>query len=100
MTTLTKLILVTGATGQQGGAVARALMNKGQQIRVMNETPGKGSRTREGGRRSGQRRPDEPGRLAGGIAWDPIDVPGLKQKFGMPLTSFTEWIKTVDWSKS
>ena len=28
-----------------------------------------------------------------------IDVPGLKQKFGIPLTSFTEWVKTVDWSK-
>jgi len=27
------------------------------------------------------------------------DVPGLTQKFGMPLTSFTEWVKTVDWSK-
>ena len=69
MTTLTKLILVIGATGQQGGAVARALMNKGPQIRVMTNTR-KSSRTREGGRRSGQRRPDEPGPLAGGIAWD------------------------------
>ena len=28
-----------------------------------------------------------------------IDVAGLKQKFGIPLTSFTEWVKTVDWSK-
>jgi uncharacterized protein YbjT (DUF2867 family) len=28
-----------------------------------------------------------------------VDVPGLKQKFGIPLTSFTEWVKTVDWSK-
>jgi uncharacterized protein YbjT (DUF2867 family) len=35
MTTQTNLILVTGATGQQGGAVARALMNKGQKIRIM-----------------------------------------------------------------
>jgi uncharacterized protein YbjT (DUF2867 family) len=30
-----KPILVTGATGQQGGAVARALLAKGQQVRVM-----------------------------------------------------------------
>jgi uncharacterized protein YbjT (DUF2867 family) len=28
-----------------------------------------------------------------------IDVPGLTQKFGIPLTSFTEWVKTVDWTK-
>ena len=35
MTSQTNLILVTGATGQQGGAVARALMNKGRNIRVM-----------------------------------------------------------------
>jgi len=28
-----------------------------------------------------------------------IDVRSLKQKFGVPLTSFTEWVKTVDWSK-
>ena len=31
----TKPILVTGATGQQGGAVARALLAKGQKVRVM-----------------------------------------------------------------
>jgi hypothetical protein len=23
----------------------------------------------------------------------------LKQKFQMPLTTFAEWIKTVDWTK-
>jgi uncharacterized protein YbjT (DUF2867 family) len=28
-----------------------------------------------------------------------IDVPGLRQQFGIPLTSFTEWVKTVEWSK-
>ena len=31
----TKPILVIGATGQQGGAVARALLAKGQKVRVM-----------------------------------------------------------------
>ncbi|MGH7181635.1 MAG: NmrA/HSCARG family protein [Nitrospiraceae bacterium] len=31
----TKPVLVTGATGQQGGAVARALLGKGQKVRVM-----------------------------------------------------------------
>ena len=41
MTTQTKLILVTGATGQQGGAVARALLNDGQKIRVMTRHPDK-----------------------------------------------------------
>ena len=41
MATHTKLILVTGATGQQGGAVARALMSKGQKIRVMTRHPEK-----------------------------------------------------------
>jgi uncharacterized protein YbjT (DUF2867 family) len=33
--------LVTGATGQQGGAVATALLTKGQKIRVMSRTPEK-----------------------------------------------------------
>jgi uncharacterized protein YbjT (DUF2867 family) len=33
--------LVTGATGQQGGAVARALLAKGQQVRVMTRHPEK-----------------------------------------------------------
>lgn len=28
-----------------------------------------------------------------------IDIPGLKQKFRIPLTTFAEWIKTVDWTK-
>lgn len=37
----TKPILVTGATGQQGGAVARALLAKGQPVRVMTRTPEK-----------------------------------------------------------
>jgi len=41
MTTQTKLILVTGATGQQGGAVARALLNYGQKIRIMTRHPEK-----------------------------------------------------------
>lgn len=36
-----KSILVTGATGQQGGAVARALLAKGQQVRVMTRSPEK-----------------------------------------------------------
>jgi uncharacterized protein YbjT (DUF2867 family) len=39
MTTQTKLILVTGATGQQGGAVAKALLEKRQKIRVMTRNP-------------------------------------------------------------
>src|SRR4029077_13522038 len=28
-----------------------------------------------------------------------IDIPTLKQKFQIPLTTFAEWIKTVDWTK-
>ena len=36
-----KPILVTGATGQQGGAVARALLAKGQKVRVMTRHPEK-----------------------------------------------------------
>jgi uncharacterized protein YbjT (DUF2867 family) len=43
MTTQPKLILVTGATGQQGGAVATALLAKGQKIRVISRTPDKAS---------------------------------------------------------
>lgn len=41
MASETKAILVTGATGQQGGAVARALLARGQQVRVMTRTPEK-----------------------------------------------------------
>ena len=36
-----KPILVTGATGQQGGAVARSLLAKGQKVRVMTRNPEK-----------------------------------------------------------
>jgi len=38
-----QIILVTGATGQQGGAVAKALLAKGQKIRVMTRNPDKAS---------------------------------------------------------
>ena len=41
MTTQMTLILVTGATGQQGGAVAHALLREGRKIRVMTRNPGK-----------------------------------------------------------
>ena len=43
MATQSKIILVTGGTGQQGGAVAKALLSKGQKIRVMSRTPEKAS---------------------------------------------------------
>ncbi|OGP79742.1 MAG: hypothetical protein A2Z13_03815 [Deltaproteobacteria bacterium RBG_16_64_85] len=36
-----KTILVTGATGRQGGAVARCLLSKGQKVRIMTRTPEK-----------------------------------------------------------
>jgi uncharacterized protein YbjT (DUF2867 family) len=35
----TERILVTGATGQQGGAVARSLLRQGQKIRVLTRNP-------------------------------------------------------------
>ena len=41
MATSNNPILVTGATGQQGGAVARALLAKGQKVRVMTRHPEK-----------------------------------------------------------
>lgn len=34
-----RMVLVTGATGQQGGAVARSLLGKGQNVRVMTRRP-------------------------------------------------------------
>ena len=43
MAAQSKIILVTGATGQQGGAVASALLAKGQKVRVMTRTPAKAS---------------------------------------------------------
>jgi len=41
MATSNNPILVTGATGQQGGTVARALIAKGQKVRVMTRHPEK-----------------------------------------------------------
>ncbi|HJU05399.1 MAG TPA: NmrA family NAD(P)-binding protein, partial [Nitrospiraceae bacterium] len=41
MTYQPKLILVTGATGQQGGAVAHRLLQQGQKIRVLTRHPEK-----------------------------------------------------------
>ncbi|MFQ5992887.1 MAG: NmrA/HSCARG family protein [Nitrospiraceae bacterium] len=38
---LTKPILVTGATGQQGGAVASSLLRQGQKVRVLTRNPNK-----------------------------------------------------------
>lgn len=43
MTSRTSLILVTGATGQQGGAVAAALLRKEQRVRVLTRSPSKAS---------------------------------------------------------
>jgi uncharacterized protein YbjT (DUF2867 family) len=37
--TESRTILVTGGTGQQGGAVARRLLDKGQKVRVMSRSP-------------------------------------------------------------
>lgn len=37
----TQLILVTGATGQQGGAVARSLLRRGQKVRALTRNPAK-----------------------------------------------------------
>ena len=34
-----KLILVTGESGQQGGAVARSLLRQGQRVRVLTRNP-------------------------------------------------------------
>ncbi|NOT22799.1 MAG: NmrA/HSCARG family protein [Nitrospiraceae bacterium] len=44
-----KPILVTGATGQQGGAVARALLAKGQKVRVMTRHPEKAASLAQSG---------------------------------------------------
>ena len=49
MATQSKVILVTGATGQQGGAVATALLTKGQKIRVMSRTPEKAAALAQAG---------------------------------------------------
>ena len=40
------VILVTGATGKQGGAVARSLLQQGQRVRVLTRTPAKAEELR------------------------------------------------------
>ena len=42
-----KTILVTGATGQQGGAVARALLQKGQRVKALTRDPDKAAVLKE-----------------------------------------------------
>ena len=49
MSTQGKKYFVTGATGQQGGAVARRLLDKGQQIRVLTRNPDKAAALKERG---------------------------------------------------
>ena len=49
MANQTKPILVIGATGQQGGAVARVLLAKGQKIRVMTRHPEKAASLAQAG---------------------------------------------------
>jgi hypothetical protein len=29
-----------------------------------------------------------------------IDIPKLQQQYGIPLTTFAEWVKTIDWGKA
>lgn len=45
----TEKILVTGATGQQGGAVAKSLLRQGQKIRALTRNPVKGEELRKMG---------------------------------------------------
>lgn len=39
MTTKERLVLVTGATGQQGGGAARALLSRGIRVRALVRNP-------------------------------------------------------------
>ncbi|MDA2910652.1 hypothetical protein MYX04_06960 [Nitrospiraceae bacterium AH_259_D15_M11_P09] len=62
----TKTRLVTGATGQQGGAVANSLL----MFRWFNTT---------------------------GYS---CDIPALGKRWGIPLTSFTDYLAVADWAKA
>lgn len=46
---LIEKVLVTGATGQQGGVVARSLLRQGQKIRILTRNPAKGEELRKMG---------------------------------------------------
>lgn len=49
MATQAKTILVTGATGQQGGAVAMSLLRQGQKVRVLTRNPDKAAKLTKAG---------------------------------------------------
>ncbi|MGA7923633.1 MAG: NmrA family NAD(P)-binding protein, partial [Thermoplasmata archaeon] len=42
-----RVFLVSGATGHQGGAVARSLLNRGHQVRALTRSPAKAAPLRE-----------------------------------------------------
>lgn len=44
-----KTYLITGATGQQGGAVANALLDRGHKVRALTRTPAKAEKLRQRG---------------------------------------------------
>jgi uncharacterized protein YbjT (DUF2867 family) len=96
-----KIILVTGATGNQGGAAAAQLLTAGWRVRALTRDPA--SRGRPGARRRGRRGPagdlDDPGSLRAatdGVFSVELEAPTLRDtarrileaeaaRFGGPL---------------
>jgi uncharacterized protein YbjT (DUF2867 family) len=92
-----RTILITGVTGQQGGAVAQALQGTGFHLRGLTRTPDspraaalasqgidivKGDLDDEATLRSA---------LAG--AWGVFDIAGLEREFGRTLTKLPDWVR-------
>jgi len=86
-----RTILITGVTGHQGGAVARALQGTGFSLRGLTRKP-------EGERAATLRRALAGVDTALMLEWFErvgysADIAGLEREFGRALTKLPEWIK-------
>lgn len=101
-------VLVSGATGQQGGAIARELLAAGWPVRAMTRHP-EGAAARELAARGAEVvRADLDDEASSpeyaimlewfdAVGYD-ADIEGTAAEFGVRPTRFREWAREQDWS--